>query len=424
MLMERYLPRIADQILSFKLRSKGAVLVEGPKWCGKSTTCMRQAKSVLLMQDPATRDNNKILAETAPSVLLDKEPPLLIDEWQEAPVLWDAVRIEVDRRDSFGQFILTGSVSPIDRVSKESIHHSGIGRIATMAMKTMTLYESGDSYGSVSLRDLFECKSVAAVSERTIKDYAFWLCRGGWPKAIGLDKDIALEQAFDYCNGLVRTDFSKALDGDYSQDTLTRLLRSYSRHLSTPATKSLIRKDIGNDTISEKTFDRYYDALKKLFVIDDIPSWNPNIRSRARIQSSPVRQFTDPSIATAILGLGPQDLIDDLKTFGLFFESMCDRDLSVYASAMNGTLYHYRDSNGLEADAVIHLRNGNYGLIEMKLGRQIDIDEGAEHLRTLANIIDTEYMKAPSFLMIVTAGNAAYTRPDGVHVVPLACLRP
>lgn len=241
---------------------------------------------------------------------------------------------------------------------------------------------------------------------------------------VGLDKEIALEQAYDYYEQLVKTDFAKAVDGVYSQETLHRLLRSYARHISTSASKSLIRKDAGSEAFSEKTFDRYYDALKKLFVIDDIPAWNPNIRSKARIQTSPARQFCDSSIASAALGLGPQDLIDDLKTFGLFFESMCDRDLSIYASAMRGTLYHYRDSNGLEVDAVIHLRNGSYGLIEVKLGRQSDIDSAAEHLKELAGKIDTEYMKSPSFLMIVTAKNTAYRRPDGVYVVPLATLRP
>ena len=237
-------------------------------------------------------------------------------------------------------------------------------------------------------------------------------------------REIALEQAYDYYGQLVNTDFAKAVDGGYSQNTLQRLLRSYSRHISTPASKAVIRKDVVNETFSEKTFDRYYDALKKLFVIDDITAWNPNIRSKARIQTSPTRQFCDPSIATAALGLGPQDFIDDLKTFGLFFESMCDRDLSIYASAMNGSLYHYRDSNGLEADAVIHLRNGKYGLIEVKLGRQSDIDSAAEHLKELSQNIDTEYMKSPSFHMVITAKNAAYTRADGVHVVPLACLKP
>lgn len=422
--MDRYLPRVADNILSFKLRSKGAVLVEGAKWCGKSTTCMRQAKSIVMMQDTETREQYIALAYTDASVLLAKEPPLLIDEWQEAPILWDAVRNEVDKRCKFGQFILTGSVSPVSDAAKDEIHHSGIGRITTMTMKPMTLYESEDSYGNVSLGDLFAGKSVAAAAEKSLYDYAYYLCRGGWPSAIGQEKEIALEQAYDYYEQLVRTDFAKALEGSYSQDTLERLMRSYSRHLSTSATKALIRKDVGADTFSEKTFDRYYDALKKLFVIDDVPAWNPNIRSKARIQTSPTRQFCDPSIATAALGLGPQDLIDDLKTFGLYFEALCDRDLSVYASALNGRLYHYRDSNGLEADAVIHLRNGSYGLIEIKLGRQSDIDTAAEHLLALSQNIDTEYMKKPSFLMIITAKNAAYTRKDGVHVVPLACLKP
>ena len=422
--MERYLPRIVDDVLAFKLKSKGAVLVEGPKWCGKSTTCRRQARSVILLQDTETRDQDIALAYASASTLLDKEPPLLIDEWQEAPILWDAVRNEVDRRDSFGQFMLTGSVSPLKEKAKAEMHHSGIGRIASIAMKTMSLYESGDSDGRVSLKALFEGGNAAGTSSRTLQDYAYFLCRGGWPKAIGLEADAALEQAYDYYEQLVRTDFSKAVDGDYSRETLQRLLRSYARHLSTSATKALIRRDVGPEAFSEKTFDRYYEALKGLFVIDDIPAWNPNIRSRARIQAAPTRQFCDPSIAAAALGLGPQDLIDDLKTFGLFFESMCDRDLGVYASAMNGKLYHYRDSNGLEADAVIHLRNGRYGLVEIKLGRQDDIDSAAEHLKALAGNIDTEYMREPSFLLVITAKNAAYTRPDGVHVVPLACLRP
>ena len=422
--MKRYMPRIADGILAHKLKSKGAVLVEGPKWCGKSTTCLQHAKSAILMQDTESRDQNIALAYTSARILLDKQPPLLIDEWQEAPILWDAVRTEVDRRDSFGQFILTGSVSPLNDDSKNEIYHSGIGRIASMTMNTMSLYESGDSNGSVSLADLFNGSSTAASSEATLQDYAYWLCRGGWPKAIGLEEEIALEQSFDYYEQLVRTDFRNALEGSYSQDILKRLIRSYSRHLSTSATKALLRKDIGPEIVSDKTFDRYYEALKKLFVIDEIHAWNPNIRSKARIQTTPTRQFCDPSIATAALGLGPRDLIDDLRTFGLFFESMCDRDLRIYASAMNGSLYHYRDSNGLEADAVIHLRNGRYALIEMKLGRQSDIDAASEHLRALADNIDANYMGKPSFLMIVTAKNAAYTRPDGVHVVPLACLKP
>ncbi len=422
--MDKYLPRIADALLSFKLRSKGAVLVEGPKWCGKSTTCKQQAKSIIMMQDTDTRRQNIDLAYTSASTLLAKEAPLLIDEWQEAPILWDAVRNEVDKRGQMGQFILTGSVSPLDSKAKEEIHHSGIGRITTMVMKPMSLFESGDSSGAVSLKDLFEGKRIATVSEKTIQDYAFYLCRGGWPEAIGKDPDIALEQAFDYHEQLVKTDFAKAVEGEYSQVTLQRLLHSYARHLSTSATKTLIRKDVGPDTFSDKTFDRYYEALKKLFVIDDVPAWNPNIRSKARIQSSPTRQFCDPSIATAALGLGPQDLIDDLKTFGLFFESMCDRDLSVYAQALKGGLYHYRDSNGLEADAVIHLRNGSYGLVEMKLGRDSDIDMAAQHLIELADNIDTNYMRPASFMMVLTAKSAAYTRPDGVHVVPLACLRP
>ena len=268
--MKRYLPRIADEVLAFKLRSKGAVLVEGPKWCGKSTTCMRQAETVIKMQDTETREQNIALAYTSASNLLAKQPPLLIDEWQEAPILWDAIRAEVDRRDEFGQFILTGSVSPLDEKERKEIHHSGIGRITTMTMKPMSLYESEDSDGSVSLKDLFNGGRVAATSDKRLQDYAYLLCRGGWPKAIGLDEDIAMEQAYDYYEQLVQTDFAKAIDGDYSRQTLQRLIGSYARHLSTSAAKALIRKDVGADTFSEKTFDRYYDALARLFVIDDI----------------------------------------------------------------------------------------------------------------------------------------------------------
>ena len=423
--MKKYYPRIADTILEKKLRSKGAVLVEGPKWCGKSTTCEQQAKSAVYMQDTETREQNIALAYTSPRTFLNQEPPFLIDEWQEAPILWDAIRYEIDKRDEFGQFILTGSVTPLTEQAKKEIKHAGIGRITRMKMNTMSLSESNDSNGTVSLSELFKGMPIAATCGNTLQDYAFILCRGGWPKAIGLEEDIALEQAKDYYEQLINVDFSKAVNGDYSKIKLERLLKSYARNLSTPASKALLLRDIktGNDdSFNEKTLDKYLNALNDLFVIKDIEAWNPNIRSKAKIQNSPIRHFCDPSIATASLRIGPKDLINDLKTFGLFFESMCVRDLSVYSERLDGDVFHYRDSNGLEADAVIHLKDGRYGLIEIKLGRSDDIEEAAKHLKKLAGLIDTQYMNPPSFLLVITAKNTAYKRADGVYVVPLGCL--
>ncbi len=422
-----YLNRITDEILKKKLKSSGAVLIEGPKWCGKSTTCKMHANSVVYLQDPMTRDQEKALAYNAPQIFLDREPPFLIDEWQEAPILWDAIRYEVDSRRAFGQFILTGSATPLEEKQKQEIKHSGIGRITRIRMWTMSLYESGDSSGTISLSSMFNNENIGSTCSKDLRDYAFLLCRGGWPTSIGVDDDIALEQSVNYVEELISTDFIKAGGPVNNEDRIRKLLASYSRNLSTPASKASILRDMrnnGEEKFDDETFSKYYAVLNKLFVFEEIEAWNPNIRSKARIQSAKIRHFTDPSIATAILKAGPNDLIADLKTFGLFFESLCIRDLRIYASLLDGKLYHYRDSNGLEADAVIHLKDGRYALIEVKFGRQEDIDIAAEHLKKLANLIDTSKMPSPSALIIITAKNTAYKRPDGVYVVPLAVLKP
>ncbi len=356
----KYLNRIADSIISKKLASSGAVLVEGPKWCGKSTTCIQQAKSKVFLQNPMTRDQDIALAYNDPAYFLNREPPFLIDEWQEAPILWDAIRYEIDKRGEFGQFILTGSATPIDEKKKEEIRHSGIGRISRIRMGTMSLFESNDSNGAVSLASMFKGENIAAICDKNLIDYAFLLCRGGWPTSIVPNKEVALEQVINYVDELVSSDFIKAGGPARSEHRVRKLLASYSRHISTPATRSLLIKDMtlgSTETFDEKTFSSYFSILRSLFIFEELEAWNPNIRTKARVQTSPIRHFTDPSIAAAILGLGPKDLMNDFKSFGLYFESLCIRDLRIYSEALNGKVFHYRDSNGLEADAVIHLRN-------------------------------------------------------------------
>lgn len=422
--MDHYLPRIYDKVLSRRLEAKGAVLVEGAKWTGKTTTSLRQANSVLYMQDPDNREQNLLLADIRPSELLKGEAPKLIDEWQISPKLWDAVRFEVDRRDSFGQFILTGSAVP---ANMDTTFHTGTGRITRMRMRTMSLFESGDSTGAVSLQKLFEGKDLpVSTSDSTIEKTAYLTCRGGWPKAIGQPERIALQQAFDYLDAVVEMDISR-VDGIGRDPYKARsLLRSYARMTSSQASVESIEEDLnGSDSISVNTVHSYLNALKKIFVIEDMPAWNPNLRSKTAIRTSPTRHFVDPSIATAALGIGPADLIGDLNTFGLLFESLCVRDLRVYADALDGEVYHYRDKNNLECDAVLHLRNGSYGLIEVKLGGEKLIEEGAETLVSLKERIDTKKMRAPSFLMVITGTTSySYTREDSVQVVPLSCLSP
>ncbi|MCQ2377398.1 MAG: DUF4143 domain-containing protein [Methanocorpusculum sp.] len=421
--MEKYLPRIADTVLKDRLEGKGAILVEGAKWCGKTTTSLHQAGSVLYLQDPDTREQNMKLAEVKPSALLNGKVPRLIDEWQIAPGLWDAVRFEVDRRDAFGQFILTGSVTPGDT---SRIFHTGTGRIGRLRMRPMSLFESGESNGSVRLSSLFAGeKDIEGECNIPLEDTAYLICRGGWPKSLGCSRRIALQQAADYYDAVVYTDISEADGVRKNPERVKRFMRSYARAVSSQMKIPEMIKDIAGDggTASDVTIQSYIDALKRIFVIEEAPAWNPNLRSKTAIRSSDTRYFTDPSIGTAALGLGPEDLMNDLCTMGLFFENLCVRDLRVYADALGGSLYHYRDRNGLECDAVVHLRNGSYGLVEIKLGGESAVREGIRTLNAFDRIIDTSRMKAPAFKMVLTGTGGYAYQDDGVFVVPAGCLR-
>ncbi len=425
--MKGYKNRIADQILADKLEAMGAVLIEGPKYCGKTTLATQQAKSILYMADPETKSQNLAMAQTNIKRLLQGETPRLIDEWQLAPQFWDAVRNEVDKRDEDGQFMLTGSAVP---PKQDEIFHSGTGRMSWLKLRTMSLWESGDSSGDVSLGALFKnADSVDGANKIDIDQLAFLTCRGGWPKAtLKKSKKAALLQAKEYYEAVYRYDISRVDDVERDPELTKRLMRSYSRNQGSQASAGTILADIRaneSDELSENTIYSYIKALKKIFVIEDSLAWNPNLRSKTAIRTSDTRYFIDPSIATAALGLGPDDLINDLNTFGLLFETLCVRDLRVYADALGGTVYHYRDKSNLECDAVVHLENGSYGLIEIKLGGDTLIKEGAENLQLLANKLDTTKMKKPSFLMVLTGvGDYAYKRPeDGVLVVPIGCLK-
>lgn len=423
--MKKYKPRITDALIERKLKGKGAILIEGPKWCGKTTTAEQFAKSILYMSKPEDVQSNLMMAEIDPSKLLKGETPRLIDEWQIAPKLWDAVRFEVDHRDNMGHFILTGSAVP---PKNDEIFHTGTGRFAWIKMRPMSLFESLESTGEVSLRELFNQPSqLNGENKLAIDDLAFLICRGGWPGAIDMDKDIALDQAFDYYTAIVNTDISRADNVKRDSERTKRLMRSYARNQGAQTAYTVIRDDIvanDSESLTEDTVYAYTNALRKIFVIEDMPAWNPNLRSKTAIRTSDTRYFIDPSIATASLGLGPEELIKDLNTMGLFFETMCVRDLRVYAESIDGQVYHYRDKSGLECDTVIHLRNGSFGLIEIKLGGDKLIEEGAETLKAFRDKIDTTKMKTPSFLMVVTGtGRYAYRREDGVYVVPIGCLK-
>ena len=376
------------------------------------------------MANPESMGQNLTLADINPGILLKGEVPRLIDEWQIAPKLWDAVRFEVDHRKDEGQFILTGSAVPAD---KNLITHTGTGRFSFLLMRPMTLFESLDSTGRVSLKDLFDSKDVSGTNNLSLDDIAYVCCRGGWPRSISMEKEIALDQAFDYYDAVVNSDISK-VDGVSREPTRVKnLMRSYARNVGSQVSNETLKEDmINNDSFSldTDTVFSYINALKKIFVIDEVPAWNPNLRSKTAIRTSDTRYFIDPSIATAALGLGPNDLINDLNTFGFIFENLCVRDLRVYAESINGNLYHYRDSSSLECDAVIHLRNGSYGLVEIKLGGDKLVEEGADNLIKLKNKLDTSKMKNPSFLMVVTAtGDYAYKRSDEIYVVPIGCLK-
>lgn len=421
--MEKYLRRAYDSVLEFRLSSKGAVLIEGPKWCGKTTTAEHVSNSVVYLQNPETREQNLQLAKLVPSKLLEGATPRLIDEWQEVPSLWDAVRFEVDKRGEFGQFVLTGSVVP---PKLDEVEHSGTGRIARMKMRPMSLAESLDSSGEVSLADLFEGKEVPVAScSANLENLAFLACRGGWPSSVGKEEKIALQQAVDYFDALVNVDISRVDGVERNPIYAEAILRAFSRKIASDGKYTGMMADIKDCglSISEPTFLEYISALTKLFVIEDLPAWNPNLRSKTAIRTSPTHHFVDPSIATATLGIGPGDLMNDLNTFGFVFESMCVRDLRIYADTLGGNVFHYRDKRGLECDAVVHLRDGRYGLVEIKLGGKDLIEQGAETLKKLRDNIDDSKMKAPSFLMVITGtGDFSYTREDGVLVVPIRTL--
>ena len=419
-----YKKRIADGLLQRKLAGKGAVLVEGAKWCGKTTTAEQIAKSIKYMTETGMVEQNIQLVKLNPKLLLTGDIPRLIDEWQIAPQLWDSIRFESDH-GPLGQFILTGSSVPVDM---SNTVHSGTGRIGWIKMRPMSLWESQESTGEVSLAGLFTTPAqIGAINKMDIEQVAFLTCRGGWPLAVDMEREIALDQAFDYVEAVEKRDIQKVDGVERAPVRVHRLMRSLARNQGSQASLGTIKADLlanESDTISEDTISSYIKALKEIFVVEDSEAWNPNLRSKTAIRTSDTRYFTDPSIATAALGIGPNDLINDLNTFGLLFETMAVRDLRVYAESLNGKVYHYRDKNNLECDAVVHLRDGRYGLVEIKLGGDDLINDGADALKSLANKIDPKKMKEPSFMMVLIAvGTYAYRREDGIYVVPIGCLK-
>lgn len=422
---KNYKTRIADKMLQEQLESSGAVLIQGPKWCGKTTTAEQAARSVLYMDNPKKRKEYLVLAENNPEILLDGETPRLVDEWQLAPQLWDAARFMVSHRGEPGQIIFTGSAVPADR---SKITHTGTGRFAWLTMRPMSLWESEESNGNVSLHALFSGSvRTAQAIDYSLEELAYIICRGGWPGTLRLKREAALRQPVNYVEAVCQNDISRVDNVERDSTFTHRLLRSYARHQGGQVSINTIYEDLAagrNGSMTENTIISYLSALRRIFVIEDMEAWSPNLRSKTAIRTSVTRYFVDPSIATAALGVGPKDLMNDLNTYGLLFETMAVRDLRVYADAIDGKVYHYRDSNGLECDAVVHLRNGRYGLVEIKLGGETLIEEGAKTLKKLAGKIDTTRMEKPSFLMVLTAtGGYAYLREDGVYVVPISCLK-
>lgn len=416
-----YLQRICDKLLASELKASGAVLIEGAKWCGKTSTAQQAARSSLYMQDPDKTSSYLAAADTKPSLLLNGETPKLIDEWQMAPVLWDAVRFEVDKRNKPGQFILTGSAVPGDNL----VAHTGTGRISRLLMRPMSLWESGDSNGSISLKELFDKNTdISATSNLSIEKIAFLICRGGWPASVSLENENALKMATNYVESVINMDVQRVDGVEKNPERVRMLLRSLARNISTMASGQTIMADMeSNDIgISEKTLSLYLNALRRIFVIEDTPAWMPSLRSKTAIRTSPKRNFVDPSIATAVMRTNPSGLLNDFETFGFMFESICTRDMRIYAQANDGAVFHYRDKNELESDMIISLRDGRWAPIEVKLGNK-QIDEAAKNLLLLQSKINTEKMGKPSFLMVVTGGEFAYKRGDGVLVVPIGCLK-
>ncbi|MFA5513687.1 MAG: DUF4143 domain-containing protein [Sphaerochaetaceae bacterium] len=421
-MIENYLRRISDNKLQLLLCAMGAVLIEGPKWCGKTSSAEQVAQSVLYMQDPDTAKANKLMAQTKPSLLLEGQTPRLLDEWQVAPELWNAVRFAVDKRHAKGQFILTGSVIP----TRTDDMHTGTGRIARMKMRTMSLYESGDSTGEISLGALFDgTNNMEGHSGLTIEKLAFVINRGGWPVvAQETNEKIALTIAADYVEAVANEDISKADGIEKNPDRVKALLRSISRNISSEARTSTILSDLASndESLSHTTVDQYVAALKKIFVIEDLPAWSVKLRSKTAIRTTAKRHFVDPSIAAASLRATPKRLLADFNTFGFLFESLCIRDLRVYAESVDGNVYHYRDKSGLEVDAIIQLADGRWGAAEVKMGAG-EIEDAAENLLRLRQVIDTEKMNQPSFLMVLTGTEYAFQLKNGVWVVPIGCLK-
>ena len=414
MKVKNYIPRICDVLLEKRLHHSGAILITGPKWCGKTSTALVASKSVVYMQDPDKGSAYMTAADTKPSLLLEGNVPHLIDEWQMAPVLWDAVRFAVDQRQDFGQFILTGSAVPIDGVTK----HTGTGRISRLNMRTMSLYESGESKGCVSLRDLFDgIFPVLEPSNLTIEEIAFAICRGGWPASVKM-------KGMDALDAIIHHDISRVDGVERNPKRVQLLLRSLARNVATMATNVTILQDMEGEekTMTAPTLDAYLNALRRIFVIEDQPAWSPSMRSKTAIRTASKRHFTDPSIATAVLRATPKSLLDDFNTFGLLFESLCTRDMRIYAQANDGEVYHFRNKYGLEADMIITLNDGRWAAVEVKLGNK-QIEEASEHLQELARKVNDEKMGKPSFLMVITGGEYAYKRKDGVLVVPIGCLK-
>ncbi len=419
---KKYLSRLCDTELQLALKSAGAVLIEGAKWCGKTSTANNAAKSVVYMQDPDNTQSYQVMADTKPSLLLKGNNPRLIDEWQVAPVLWDAVRFEVDKRAERGLFILTGSAVPPENVTA----HTGTGRISRMIMRPMSLFESLESNGLISIGALFngKQKETDAISDLTIEQIAFLICRGGWPASIGQEKETALRMARDYVEAIIHQDISRVDNIEKNPERVRLLLRSLARNISTTANYQTIKQDIEatDISISDKTISTYINALRRIFVVEDINAWSPSLRSKTAIRTSEKRHFVDPSLATAVMRINPEGVLADFEYFGFLFESLCTRDIRIYAQANDADVFHYRDKTGLEADLIIRQRNGKWAAIEIKLGNK-QIEEAAQNLLTLRAKIDEEKMGKDSFLMIVTGGQYAYQRNDGIWVVPIGCLR-
>lgn len=426
-----YINRLFDNILEFTLKSKGAVVVVGPKWCGKSTTCCRYAKTIIDLMPIENRKDFVDLAKISPSRFLNYGPkPLLIDEWEHVSFIWDQIKYEVDKDGKFGQYILTGSVTDknVSNNKGEQNKHTGNGRIIRKVMRTLSLYETKESNGSVSLTDIKEGKFEPSFTNKDIDDYAYYICRGGWPLAITQkDRAVALEQAIDYYETIITDDIFSLNDIPIRKDyeKARKIMRSYARNVSIAASEETLRNDCiaSDDTFDKDVFSKYLNALKNLYVIDELPAWNPNLRSKTAIRTKETRHFVDPSIGAAALGITPEGIYKDMTTFGLLFESLVIHDLRVYCDSINAHLYKYRDSKKREADAVIQFRDGSYALIEVKLGNEDDINEASKKLIEISSDIQEKTGKL-AFLMVITKNKVAYKMDNGVYVVPLCCLKP